>query len=105
LDLINNYLSLNNNKLSVFYVWGHSWEFNDTKRWNDISKFCKKIGNRKDIWYVGCGEFIDYPFALKRLIITKESISNPIDNKEIWFKQDGILKVLKPGKSIYAGIN
>lgn len=105
LDLMNDYLSLNNNMLSVFYVWGHSWEFNDAKRWNDISKFCKKIGNRKEIWYVGCGAFIDYQFALERLIITKESISNPIDNKEIWFKQDGILKVLIPGKSINAGIN
>jgi peptidoglycan-N-acetylglucosamine deacetylase len=105
LELLNDYLSLNNGKLSVFYVWGHSWEFNDAKRWNDISKFCKKIGNRKDIWYVGCGEFIDYQLALKKLIITKDSISNPIDNKEIWFKQDGILNVLKPGKSIYAGMN
>lgn len=105
LDLLNDYLSLNNNKLSVFYVWGHSWEFNDAKRWNDISTFCKKIANRKDIWYVGCGAFIDYQITLKRLIITKESISNPIDNKEIWFKENGILKVLKPGKSINALIN
>jgi peptidoglycan-N-acetylglucosamine deacetylase len=104
LDLIDDYLALNISKLSVFYVWGHSWEFNDAKRWNDISKFCEEIGNRKDIWYVGCGEFIDYQIALKRLIITKESISNPIDNIEIWFKQDGIMKVLKPGKRIYAGI-
>jgi len=100
LDLINEYLELNDNNLSVFYIWGHSWEFNDAKRWSDFSKFCEKIGNREDIWYVGCGDFIDYQIALKRLIITGKSITNPIDNKEIWFKQDGIIKVLKPGKRI-----
>jgi len=104
LDLVNDYLSLDNHKLSVFYVWGHSWEFNDAKRWDDISEFCKKIGNRKDIWYVGSGAFTDYQLALKRLTITKESISNPIDNKEVWFRQNGDLKVLKPGKSIPAGM-
>ncbi|MBK9105419.1 MAG: polysaccharide deacetylase family protein [Saprospiraceae bacterium] len=104
LELVNDYLSLDNHGLSVFYVWGHSWEFNDAKRWDDISEFCKKIGNRKDIWYVGCGAFTDYQLALKRLTITKESISNPIDNKEVWFRQNGVLKVLKPGKSIKAGM-
>jgi len=100
LGLADDYTSLNNHALSVFYVWGHSWEFNDPLRWNDITAFCKKIGNRKDIWYVGSGAFIDYQLALKKLIITKESISNPKDNKDVWYKQGGVLKILKAGKTI-----
>jgi hypothetical protein len=89
----------------VFLVWGHSWEFKDERRWNDISNFCKKIGNRKDIWYVGSGEFIDYQLTLKKLKITDGTIENPKGNKVVWFKQDGILKVLKPGDRIEAQIN
>ena len=105
LGLLDKYLSLNNNTLSVFLVWGHSWEFKDEKRWKEISNFCKQIGHRKDIWYVGCGEFIDYQLALNALITKNNSIVNPKGNKEVWFKQDGILKVLKPGESIKVKMN
>ena len=105
LGLLDDYISLNNNKLSVFLVWGHSWEFKDVQRWNDISKFCKKIGNRKDIWYVGCAEFVDYQLGLKALIKTNGSILNPKENRQVWFKQDGLLKVLKPGEKINIKMN
>ncbi len=104
LDLVDDYLALSTDSLSVLYVWGHSWEFNDTSRWNTISTFCKEIGHRKDIWYVGCGAFVDYQLALRRLLISKDTIRNPEDNIEIWYKQDGMLKALKPGMSIRGGI-
>ena len=86
-------------------VWGHSWEFKDVKRWNDFNKFCREAGNRKDIWYVGCGEFIEYQLTLKKLKITEGIIVNPKGNKEVWFKQDGLLKVLKPGERMKAQLN
>jgi peptidoglycan-N-acetylglucosamine deacetylase len=105
LSLLDKFLSLDNNKLSVFLVWGHSWEFKDEKRWEGINRFCKEIGNRKDIWYVGCGEFIDYQLALKALISTNGSIINPRGNREVWFKQEGILRVLKPGDSLKERMN
>jgi len=105
LGFLDSYLSIKSNKLTVFLVWGHSWEFKDEKRWSDFSKFCTEIGNRKDIWYVGCGEFIDYQLTLKKLKITDGTIVNPKDNKEVWFKQDGLVKVLKPGDRIEAQIN
>ena len=105
MDLVNDYLTLNNNKLSLFYVWGHSWEFNDPKRWASINEFCQKIGNQKDIWYVGCGDYIDYQIALKNLIITNETIVNPKDNKEVWYKEGGVTKIIKPGQSLRAKIN
>jgi peptidoglycan/xylan/chitin deacetylase (PgdA/CDA1 family) len=105
LSLSDKFLALDSKKLSVFLVWGHSWELKDEKRWDDISKFCKDIGNRKDIWYVGCAEFIDYQLTLKALITTNGSIVNPKENKEVWYKQDGILKVLKPGDTIKVKLN
>lgn len=105
MDLVNDYLNLNSNELSLFYVWGHSWEFNDPKRWASINEFCQKIGNQKDIWYVGCGDYIDYQIALKNLIITNETIVNPKDNKEVWYKEGGVTKIIKPGQSLRAKIN
>lgn len=102
LSLSDSYLSLSSNKLSVFYVWGHAWELRDKKRWDDMNTFCKRISNQKDIWYTGCGAFIDYLLALKQLKITKNHILNPKNNKEVLYTLDGLLKVLKPGESIEA---
>lgn len=32
LQYLNNYLNLDSSALSLFYVWGHSWEFDNPKR-------------------------------------------------------------------------
>jgi peptidoglycan/xylan/chitin deacetylase (PgdA/CDA1 family) len=35
----------------VFYVWGHSYEFDVRHSWNMIEEFCRLMGGRDDIWY------------------------------------------------------
>lgn len=36
----------------VFYIWGHSYEFDIyPKRWNLFDEFCKMISNKSDIFY------------------------------------------------------
>jgi peptidoglycan/xylan/chitin deacetylase (PgdA/CDA1 family) len=102
LEMVNDYLSLKINELSVFNVWGHSWEFDDAKRWNDISNFCRKIGNRKDIWYAGAGEFTSYQMALKGLIFRQDSILNPSQNQTVWYRQQNKLHSISPGQAIPA---
>jgi peptidoglycan-N-acetylglucosamine deacetylase len=100
LELVNDYLSLKSNGLSVFNVWGHSWEFDAPKRWNDMTNFCRKIGNRKDIWYAGAGEFTAYQMALKGLIFRKDSIINPSQNQTVWYRQRNNIYALSPGQAI-----
>lgn len=100
MGLLDNYLNLRSDSLTVFLVWGHAWEFKDAKRWNDISTFCKTIGNRKDIWYTGCGEFTDYQIVLKQVLRKDGLITNPKDNSPVWYNDQGEVKVLQPGESI-----
>ena len=59
LEYLEAYLSLDSPSLSLFYVWGHSWELRDTLRNQNILKFCNEIGDRDDIWYTGAGNFAD----------------------------------------------
>ena len=33
----------------LFYLWGHSYEFNDNNNWEIIEEFAKYVGNREDI--------------------------------------------------------
>lgn len=36
---------------SIFYVWGHSYEFDLDNSWDMIEEFCAKISNRDNIFY------------------------------------------------------
>ena len=35
----------------LFYVWGHSYEFEQHDNWNVIEDFAAKMGGKDDIWY------------------------------------------------------
>lgn len=35
----------------LFYLWGHSYEFNDYDEWGIIKEFAEYIGNREEIFY------------------------------------------------------
>lgn len=35
----------------LFYVWGHSYEFDVNNNWDRIEKFCKMMSGREDIFY------------------------------------------------------
>ena len=51
----------------LFYLWGHSYEFNDNDNWNVIEEFAEYIGNREEIWYATNGEIYDYVQAFNSL--------------------------------------
>lgn len=40
----------------LFYVWGHSFEFDKYKSWDAFERFCEKIAGHKDITYAANGE-------------------------------------------------
>ncbi|MCD7826130.1 MAG: polysaccharide deacetylase family protein [Clostridiaceae bacterium] len=35
----------------LFYVWGHSYEFDVNRNWDRMERFCRMIGGRDDIFY------------------------------------------------------
>ena len=63
----------------LFYLWGHSYEFDNDNNWEVIEKFCEYIGGREEIWYATNGEIYDYVTAFDRLEYSAEStrIYNP----------------------------
>lgn len=63
-------------KPKLFYLWGHSYEFNDNNNWQIIEDFARKTGNRPDVWYATNGEVFDYVKAF-------DSLEFSVDNKII----------------------
>ena len=100
LEYLEAYISLDSPSLSLFYVWGHSWELRDTLRNQNILKFCKEIGDRHDIWYIGAGDFADYHASLKVLEIGPQQIVNPEGNGVVYYREKGQLKSLNPGQRL-----
>ncbi len=100
LEYLDAYLKLKSEELSLFYVWGHSWEFDTKYRWHNMIEFCEKIGAAKDIWSVGNGELTNYLLAINSIQITTNEIINPLGNKMVWVKLSSGITKLNPGESI-----
>lgn len=50
-ELADEFINLKPRENSVFYVWGHSFEFLTEDDWNRFEEFCKIISFRDDIYY------------------------------------------------------
>lgn len=87
----------------MFYLWGHSYEFDDNDNWNVIEEFAKYIGGRDNIWYATNIEVYDYVQAYKNLQTSydKTIVHNPsaidvwveIDKKDYCVKAGQTLKI------------
>lgn len=51
----------------LFYLWGHSYEFDECNNWELIEDFCEKTGGKNDIWYATNIEVYDYVEAFRSL--------------------------------------
>lgn len=45
------FISLNPQKPQLFYIWGHTYEFDIHNTWDKMDEFLKFISNREDIFY------------------------------------------------------
>ena len=63
----------------LFYLWGHSYEFDNNDNWDVIERFAEYIGGRDDIWYATNGEIYDYVEAFDRLKFSADGtlVHNP----------------------------
>lgn len=76
--------------LSLFYVWGHSYEFDDNQNWELIEGFAERMGGREEIWYATNMEIYRYLTALKQLVISAsgKQLYNPTATT-LWVMADG----------------
>jgi len=51
MELAEYFIRLKPSKPQVFYLWGHSFEFDVDNNWQTIEDFCRIISNRNDIYY------------------------------------------------------
>lgn len=76
--------------LPLFYVWGHSYEFDRDNNWELIEEFCRDAGGDPDTWYATNIEICDYICALRALRFSADErlVSNP-SAIDVWISVDG----------------
>ena len=70
----------------LFYIWGHSYEFESDNNWDLIENFCKKISNKSDVWYATNIEIFEYISAYYSLVfsVNGDTVYNPTST-ELFF--------------------
>jgi len=98
LDVEKMYCSSKHAKL--FYVWGHSFEFDGKDNWEHLDALCEVLAGKEDIWYATNMEIYEYVTAFDALIFGADGsrVYNPT-LFEVWFDNDGTLCSVKPGET------
>lgn len=67
------------NAPKLFYLWGHTYEFERDGNWDVIERFCELVGGKEDIWYATNIEIYDYVEAYNRLVWSADMsmVKNP----------------------------
>lgn len=88
-----------NRESRLFYLWGHSYEFEDCDNWNVIEAFASYVGGREDIWYATNIEIYDYMQAYGRLEFSADGklVCNPTAT-DLWLDKDGTVCCVKAGE-------
>ncbi len=85
----------------LFYLWGHSYEFDTDNNWDVIEKFSELVGNREDIWYATNIEIYDYTKAYEslRFNIDRTYVENPTAT-DVWISVDQEIYKVPAGGNI-----
>ena len=85
----------------MFYLWGHSYEFEIDNNWNVIENFAKDMSGKDDIWYATNIEIVDYLDAARRVLVSVNGdfAYNP-SAKSVWLEVDKKAVEIKGGEQI-----
>ena len=85
----------------LFYVWGHSYEFDRKDNWQHLEQLCETLAGKEDVWYATNMEIYEYVKAYDSLVYSADGcrIYNP-SLQTVWFDQDGTLYCVEPGQTL-----
>ena len=87
--------------MALFYVWGHSFEFERECTWGMMEEFLRRIGGQASVWYATNIEIKDYICASRALLTSADgnTIYNP-SAIDVYAYSDGKLTVIPSGSTV-----
>ena len=85
----------------LFYLWGHSYEFESDNNWHVIEEFCQKMAGRDDIWYATNIQIVDYVNACRSMRSSADgrTLHNPT-SVDVWADAFGKLVCIRVGETV-----
>lgn len=85
----------------LFYLWGHSYEFERDDNWPVFEKFAQQMGNRPDIWYATNMEVYEYVTAYRQLVFAADAsqVMNPTA-RTLYLQCGQKIHEIEPGKTV-----
>lgn len=85
----------------LFYIWGHSYEFDRKDNWQHMEEICGKLANNDEIWYATNIEIYDYVQAYRSLQYSADGhmVYNPT-LYTIWLDVDGTFYSIRSGETV-----
>ncbi|UVI28894.1 polysaccharide deacetylase family protein [Paenibacillus spongiae] len=100
--LTKKFLDPENREVMLYYVWGHSFEFDMyDNAWEKIEAFCAEISRKPEVWYATNIEIYDYVKAANELRYTELGtvVYNP-SALDIYLEAAGEMIVVKGGATV-----
>lgn len=87
--------------LALFYVWGHSFEFERADNWQEMEDFCKAISGHESVWYATNIQIKDYICAARSLVTSADisTIYNP-SAIDVFIINNGEVIEIKKGTTV-----
>lgn len=79
----------------LYYIWGHSYEFERDHTWEQMESLCRRLAGRDDIWYVTNIDYYHYLQAARRLVYSAQGdrVYNPTGIK-VWVCDNGLVRTV-----------
>ena len=86
----------------LFYVWGHSYEFDNDDNWDRIEELFQKVGGKEDVWYATNLEIYDYVQAFRSLVasVDGKTVTNPTAT-DVWFSNGEETYCIRAGETLH----
>ena len=83
----------------LFYLWGHSYEFNNDNNWAVIEDFAAQAAQTPDIWFATNMEIYEYVTAWRQLQCSVDvSYLKNTSATTVWFRFNDKLHCVKPAE-------
>ena len=105
LELAQRFVAMKNGEAEgakLFYVWGHSYEFDNDDNWDRIETLLETVGGKSDIWYATNIEVYDYVQAYRSLQASMDGrvVHNP-SAIAVWFSDGEKTHCITSGETLY----
>ena len=88
LGLCENFLDDERKRKFLFYIWGHSYEFDTEEKWEYMEKVVSTLAGKDYIWYATNIEIYNYVMAQRALIVSvdERTFTNPT-SIDVWIER------------------